>query len=252
MNIKSRVKELLGQYWIYRIRKLVGRNPEYHDPAQSDLQFYNSIINPGDLCFDIGANIGNKAAIFKALNAKVIAIEPQDECVKILKHRFGKSVTILQKGVGEKEGEMDFFISNSHTISSFSKDWIDTVKKTRFKEMEWNRKVTVPITTLDLLISTYGMPRFVKIDVEGYEWEVLKGLTQSVPTLCFEYTAPERLQIARTCLQHLASLYTNAECNYTAGEVLQFVLPDWITPEHMMNILAEREFEKGMFDKSRR
>jgi hypothetical protein len=91
------------------------------------------------------------------------------------------------------------------------------------------------------------MPRFVKIDVEGYEWEVLKGLTQAVPMLCFEYTAPERLDMAKACLQYVVTLFSQAECNYTAGEVLQFVLPEWVSPERMKAILAEREFEKGMF-----
>ena len=46
--------------------------------------------------------------------------------------------------------------------------------------VRWDSSI-VPATTLDELIAAYGIPAFVKIDVEGMEHEVLAGLSQPVP-----------------------------------------------------------------------
>jgi 16S rRNA A1518/A1519 N6-dimethyltransferase RsmA/KsgA/DIM1 with predicted DNA glycosylase/AP lyase activity len=52
--------------------------------------FYRQFIKPNDLVFDVGANIGNYTAIFLALGARVLAIEPQAECMAQLRARFGR------------------------------------------------------------------------------------------------------------------------------------------------------------------
>jgi hypothetical protein len=56
----------------------------------------------------------------------------------------------------------------------------------------WTRTARVPVTTLDALIARFGTPRFIKIDVEGYEAEVLAGLAVPVPALSFEFTTIQR------------------------------------------------------------
>ena len=66
-------------------------------------KFYEQFIHPGDLCFDVGANIGNRTVIFLELGAKVIAIEPQKECYEKLTKRCGDKIELVKKGVGEKE-----------------------------------------------------------------------------------------------------------------------------------------------------
>src|SRR5262245_12044409 len=51
--------------------------------------FYSQFIAPGNLCYDVGANVGDRTDIFRKLGARVIAIEPQTACLEVLRQRFG-------------------------------------------------------------------------------------------------------------------------------------------------------------------
>ena len=65
------------------------------------MAFYSPFIKKNDLCFDIGANVGRKTDIFLKLGARVIAVEPQPECIHFLqkKYRFDTRVTLVAKAV---------------------------------------------------------------------------------------------------------------------------------------------------------
>jgi hypothetical protein len=97
--------------------------------------------------------------------------------------------------------------------------------------VRWNERIPVTVTTLDALIAHYGLPAFCKIDVEGYELEVLKGLSQPIPALSFEYL-PACLDTARHCIAHLASLGTYA-FNWSVGEAQCLRSAAWLDAEAM-------------------
>ncbi|MFH1940944.1 MAG: hypothetical protein ABIL68_02475 [bacterium] len=58
--------------------------------------FYRRFFRPGELCFDVGANRGNRTAILSDLGARVIYIEPQPSCVRELRKRFGRNANVEQ------------------------------------------------------------------------------------------------------------------------------------------------------------
>jgi FkbM family methyltransferase len=202
------------------------------------LIFYKQFLKPGDLCFDVGANIGNRTEAFLALGAKVVAVEPQSQCAQMLRLRFGSKIKLVKMALGEKETTGSMYISDTSEISSLSKDWIDAVSKSRFKNSKWNKAESVSITTLDKLISGIGLPKFCKIDVEGYEEEVLKGLTQPIEFISFEYTIPERLNSFLNCLS-LFSKIGPFDCNYTIGEQMKLEFATWVSQETLIKKIHE-------------
>lgn len=178
------------------------------------MELYESFIQPGDLCFDVGANIGKRTDIFLALGAKVICIEPQPELVNILTEKYhgNPDVVLIPKGLAKQTSVMTLSLCESaNTIATFSERW----KQGRFKGFHWGSTVDVPMTTLDSLVEEYGKPVFCKIDVEGFEYEVLSGLSNPIPLLSFEFTK-EFLDTAQLCLDYCESL-GKAEYNYTHG-----------------------------------
>ncbi len=165
--------------------------------------FYASFVRAGDLCFDIGANVGNRVGPLLYVGARVVAVEPQPYCYTLLRKKYGRKIKLVTKGLGEKESVQDFYISSAHTISSFSKEFVDNMGKGRFKNYTWEPPIKIKITTLDKIIKKYGLPVFIKIDVEGYELEVLKGLSSPIRMISFEYTVPEQTNKVIECIQQI-------------------------------------------------
>lgn len=192
--------------------------------------FYNLFINEGDTVFDIGANIGNRTETFRWLAGKVIAVEPQ----KGLLDRFKSSsnVFIVEKACGSKPGTAKLNVAGEPTISTMSLEWMDAVNDTkRFEYGNWISSIDVEVTTLDALIEEFGLPTFIKIDVEGYESEVLEGLTRPVDALSFEFT-PEYLDATNYSIG-LIQMLDFYEFNYSLGESLDFELPSWVLGHHL-------------------
>ncbi|MGB4946264.1 MAG: FkbM family methyltransferase [Candidatus Competibacter denitrificans] len=193
-------------------------------------QFYATFIQPGDLCFDLGAHVGSRLRAWLPLGARIVAVEPQPHCMALLRRRFGAhaSITLIEQAVGAAPGVANLFISrHTPTVSSLSAAWIAAVQRERgFERVSWDYAVPVPVTTLDQLIAAHGLPAFCKIDVEGYELDVLKGLTQPIQALSFEYLRAN-LDAARACVAYLATLGPY-EFNGSVGEVQRLHSPAWL------------------------
>src|SRR4030043_412769 len=113
--------------------------------CENEKKFFSQFINNGDLCFDIGANIGDKTELFIQLGAIVVAIEPQESCWRILKRRFKNNRVFIEPvALDSKKGTRTIFIDRSHTLATISQDWINTVKQSgRFACHKWSDKITV-------------------------------------------------------------------------------------------------------------
>lgn len=196
------------------------------------ISFYSQFINKGDLCFDTGEYTMN----FLRLKTKVICVEPQLKCLRKLYELFGKNknIIIIGMALGDKEGINELSICESDNfISTLSNKW---KTKGRFSNKhKWTKTQKVKTTTLDNLINSYALPKFCKIDVEGYELECLKGLSKKIPYICFEFTQ-EFLNDAMKCMRHLESL-GNVKFNYVKEDSFKFSLPKWAYPEQLFDIL---------------
>jgi len=211
------------------------------------IEFYKKILKPGDLVFDVGANVGNRVKVFLDLGCKVIAVEPQQECIIELRKKFGNSITIIDKGLGESVGEKTLYLTDVSTIASVSEEWIDNVKQNRFSQHNWDRQIKIDLTTLDALIGEFGIPKFCKIDVEGYELQVLKGLSKPVPCLSLEYTVPELTNRLLECIQYMNEINKNYKYNYSKGEEMLFELPEFISYTEMVNLIQQDHFQRTGF-----
>lgn len=158
--------------------------------------------------FDIGCNSGQWIAERYNLVDTFIGVEPNPKTFNKALERFkdNKNVFILNCAVSDKSGEIDFYpeiYDPSAVASTASRFWIE---KGRFAGVcGWPEAIKVKAITLDDLIAEYGMPVHIKIDVEGYEINVLKGLTQTVPSLSFEYTEELKSNVI-SCVYYLEGL----------------------------------------------
>lgn len=218
---------------------------------QGRRKFYSQFFSSkSDIYFDVGANYGNRIEPLINTGIKIVAIEPQIECVRHLKNKYKNKIDIIQKGLGEKEEVKTMYISNSSVLSSFSKDWINSTKQSgRFKDYNWNLERQIEITTLDNLIDKYGKPKFIKIDVEGFEYEVLKGLSHPIEYLSFEYAVPEKTNGLLECIDRLTEISKDHQMlfNYSIGESLTFASENWFKLEEIKGIIQGDEFNKTDF-----
>lgn len=228
--LKKSLKELLldlGLY--YKINDYRFRN-DHRNTSQT--AFYAKIIGRDDLVFDVGANIGQRTALFAQLARKVVAFEPQIECLRHLnsRFRFQRNVDIQPLALSETEGPATIYQSSAHTVSSMSPAFIENVGRKVFADETWDEKVEVRTKTLDQMIDFYGMPCFIKIDVEGFELNVLNGLSRPAPLLSFEFT-PIAVAEAKQCLKRLREISADYLYNYCLGEDLDFVLQEHVNYE---------------------
>ena len=227
------------QEWMGIVRSLV----VYWRPGRQRglRRLYAPFVREGDVVFDVGAHLGDRAAAFAALGARVVALEPQPRVARWLRRLVGRNprIEVRTEAVGAKPGTARLAISGRNpTVSSMSESWREGVLHANpgFRGVTWERSVEVPVVTLDELIESYGAPSFCKIDVEGYEAAVLAGLSLPLAALSFEFVAGG-LDAASACVRRLAELGTY-RFNAVLGEGRSFVLPGWVSGHEILAWLA--------------
>lgn len=195
------------------------------------------------LVIDIGANVGNTVEEFLNNSEQVICFEPNPALVKHLKNRFFKRPVVVDgRGVSNNNGKQIFKISNTNTISTFSEDWINN---SRFTESyNWEREVEVETITLDNIINEYGIPDYIKIDIEGYEYEVLTSFSKLLPNTVFAFEwAEEQKTKINLIINHLTNLGYN-QFSYTEADSIKLDEDiDWKSYDDF-NLLEELNHER--------
>ena len=210
----------------------------YYGDAARDAamdRLYRQFLKPGKLAFDIGSHVGDRIGSFRRTGARVVALEPQPLCARVIRAIYADdaNVTLVESACGPKPGKLTLHINSANpTVTTASTDFVKAADGAGgWEGQHWDQTIEVPVTTMDALIAAHGMPDFVKIDVEGFEGDVLAGLTQKVPALSFEFTTIQR-DVAHACLARLSTLgaYT---FDVALGESQQLELGRWVDAAEM-------------------
>jgi len=141
-----------------------------------------------DLIFDLGFHNGDDTAFYLAKGFRVVAVEANPELVEAGLHRFNSDIRaghliLLHKAVCEASGKVDFFV---HATKS---DWSSCLLSMAESDGSSATCVKVDSTDLHELFSEYGVPYFLKIDIEGCDLFAAKQLSEygiKPKFVCFE------------------------------------------------------------------
>lgn len=229
------LQQSLGFGWSF----LIYYGLPFHHQALT--RIYAPFIRPGDLCFDIGAHLGDRVRAWSRLGANVIAVEPHPGMMSWLRRWYGHqpNVTLIEQAVGAKPGNAALWMSRlTPSVSTISREWLAAVQQNqRFAGVRWDEQILVNVITLDALIAEYGKPAFCKIDVEGAELDVLQGLSQALPALSFEYI-PAKIDTALGCIRRLDQL-GHYEYNWRVSEFPRWRSAVWLSSQEIFAILAQ-------------
>jgi FkbM family methyltransferase len=202
-------------------------NREYARDRRALAAVLRLFVRRGDLVFDIGANRGDYTDVLLAIGARVVAVEPNPS----LAERVGACypVVVEQVAVGAARGTLELHLGTNPAHSTLSDTWLTSAPT----QDRWSgRAIAVDVVTVADLVARHGEPAFIKIDVEGYEAEVLRGCASVPPTLSFEFQCAS-LSVTDECLALLGDTY---EFNEIASNATQFG-DDWCTAARLRDRL---------------
>ncbi|WP_159650167.1 MULTISPECIES: FkbM family methyltransferase [unclassified Bosea (in: a-proteobacteria)] len=143
-------------------------------------------IRPGDIVYDVGANNGHVTRILATVAKHVFAFEPNKSVIKPLADDRIPNVTIIEKAVSDVPGFATFYVDNREGVGAVASSLMPLIG------MEGKTlPVRVETTTIDLFSrQSATVPNLIKIDVEGFEPNVIAGaewvIREYRPIIIFE------------------------------------------------------------------
>lgn len=206
--------------------------------------FYSAFVRTGDVVFDIGANVGAYSEVFCALGARVVAVEPNPKCQRVLELMARtRRIHIQRCAAGDIPGRMPLHLCEEHGLSTVWDEWQETVRNSPLHcNAKWTGDIEVEVLTLDQLAVKYGVPSFVKIDVEGFDDRVLRGMSFRPNAVTFEFNK----NMPGVCLRCLdaPAMSEGYQFNFVRAFEMQFASANWMSKEELgqkLSILAADE-----------
>jgi FkbM family methyltransferase len=246
LGVYERVKAswIYDLYWSFADKRIV-------DDRLREIRFYRNLLEgfrSGDMIFDVGANVGYKVGMFLKMGATVVAAEPDELNQAILRQKYlsyhlrKRPLTIVGKAISEESSVQKMWIdAPGSALNTLSSKWAETLKddEDRFgRRMGFGQWKEVKATSIEALIAEHGLPFFIKIDVEGHELSVLRGMRQPVPYLSFEVNLPQFRAEGLECVQVLGRLAQDGHFNYSLDCRRGLAREAWLTKEEILAVLA--------------
>jgi len=222
------VKPFIGNVKFYAAKGLTGITGNIYTGLHefTDMAFLLHFLQPEDLFFDIGANVGSYTLLASGqTGANSITLEPVKSTFEILSknielNNLQNKVQLINAGAGAQAGEIRFSAdedTGNHVLAE--------------NETGKTNTITVPVITVDSL--SIDHPALIKIDVEGFETEVLKGMavTLTLPVLkaiiielngCGERYGFNEMEIHKLLLSHNFKPFTYDPFKRTLTELNTF------------------------------
>jgi FkbM family methyltransferase len=179
-----------------------------------------SFLNPGNIAYDVGANFGlYSVALAKRVGdvGKIIAFEPRRSTFELLQANIElnnlKNIRCFQKALGEQVAKLPMYTYPEEP-------WCSSLVERQDKTSGGSAGVeSVEVEVGDSFRKAYDlpMPRAIKIDVEGFEYSVMRGLGETLG---------------------------DPRCQFVGCEMHPHLLPPGITPQHVMDLLRSYGFNR--------
>lgn len=166
-----------------------------------------------NLIFDIGFNKGRfaKQRFARYPKCKVVGVDANRKMLLNATNFMNNDLIIFNKIMSDIDSQMiPFYVGDQDGISTASESFMQNSRFAKGSKYisrlsNWQFRDSVDSMTLDILIKEFGQPDFIKIDVQGYQRKVLKGLSQKQKVICFQWIQQDFYSLLK-CVQHLIKI----------------------------------------------
>ena len=164
----------------------------------------NKNVSDMTILFDIGANHGQYTDAQMNRYSMIVLVEANPYLCRDLQEKYKDNQKILIiNAIASNKPKETFYLSNADQISTADPEW---VSQSRFsKDYQWQPVEGLQTIPLDLLLTHFPSVERIKIDVEGYEYNVIQSLHSKVPELCFEWAEEKKDEILKS-IEYLHNL----------------------------------------------